>query len=116
MIALVAISVGLGGIGLGIEPGTGFWWSLRPVWLVCLVCVLVPFLLVFMRFENASRAKGAALPGPAQALVGALATCAGLVMMALDGIGSDGTLGVNVAALGLVVAGVAIATLGRKTA
>ncbi len=115
MIALVAIAVGLGGIGLGIEPGTGYWWSLRPVWLVCLVVVLVPFLAVFMRFESASRAKGAALPGPAQALTGALTTCAGLVMMALNGIGSDSIVGVNVLAVALVVGGVAVATLGRST-
>lgn len=114
MIALVALVVGLGGVGLGIEPGTGQWWALRPIWLLALVVMLIPFLAIFMRFESASRARGTALPGPAPAMAGALTTCAGLVMMAIGGIGSDGAAGVNVIAVGLVLAGVAMATLGRK--
>ena len=115
-ITLVGIAVAFGGIGLNIEPGTVLWWSLRPIWILGLTILLIPFLAIFMRFENASRVAGTALPGPAQALLGALTTCAGLVMMALKGIGSDGALGVNVLAVGLVVLGVALATVGRKTA
>ena len=114
-ITLVGIAVAFGGIGLNIEPGTGFWWSLRPIWIFCLTIVLIPFLAIFMRFENASRVAGTALPGPAQALLGALTTCAGLVMMALKGIGSESVLGVNVVAVALVVLGVGLATVGRKT-
>ena len=54
------------------------------------------------------------MPGPAQAMLGALLTCGGLVMIALRGIGADGAIGVNVVALVLVVAGVGLATIGSR--
>ena len=114
LIALIGIAMALGGIGLSVEPGTGTWWAQRPVWLILLVVMLVPFLAIFMRFENASRVAGTSLPGPAQAIMGALVTCAGLVMMALTGIAGNGAIGVNLMAVGLSVGGVAIATIGRR--
>ena len=113
MIALVGVLMALGGIGLAVEPGTGLWWALRPLWLIGFVLALAPFLAVFMRFENASRVAGTALPGQAQATIGAIVTCAGLVMIALSGIGGGGALGVNLIAVALVVGGVAAATIGR---
>lgn len=113
LIALIAIAMALGGIGLGVEPGIGLWWAARPIWVVAMAIMLLPFLAVFMRFENASRVAGTALPGPAQAMLGALLTCAGLVMIALTGIGGDGAVGVNLVALGLVLGGVGLATIGR---
>lgn len=116
MIALVGLLMALGGVGLAMEPGTGLWWSLRPVWLVGFVLAIIPFLAVFMRFENASRVAGKALPGQAQATLGAIVTCAGLVMIALRGIGGGGTLGVNLIAVALVIGGVAAATIGRPPA
>ena len=114
LITLVGLSMALGGIGLGIEPGSDLWWSLRPVWIAILCVVLVPFVLVFMRFESASHRTGAALPGHAQALIGALTTCTGLVMIAMKGIGGDGPLGVNLLALALVAIGVALATMAVR--
>lgn len=113
MIALVVIAFSLGGIGLEIEPGTGMWWSLRPIWLVLFSVALCTFLGVFMRFESASSTKDSSLPGPVQAVSGAFLTCAGLVMLALEGIGSNGAIGVNLVAIALVMAGVSLATLGR---
>ena len=110
MIAAIGIAMALGGLGLSIEPGTGFWWSLRPLWVLAFIVVLAPILAVFLSFEAASRASGAQAPGPAQAMFGALTTCGGLVMMALSGIGSDSAVGVNVVAVALVLIGVGLAT------
>ena len=110
MVALVAILMALGGFGLSMEPGTGTWWALRPVWLGIYVIALIPFVMIFSRFESAGKAKGAALPGPVQAISGAFLTCGGLVMMALKGIGADNVVGVNWIAVVLVVVGVYLAT------
>lgn len=111
MIAVVALLVvGLDSFGLSVEPGTGFWWSMRPIWLLVYAAALVPFVLIFMAFESASSAKGDAVPGPAQSMVGAVLTCAGLVMMALSGIGAATALGVNWIAVLAVAAGVYLAT------
>ena len=110
MIAVVALAVQFGGIGLEVEPGTGHWWALRPLWIAIFVSVLVPLVLIFVRFEAGSRATSAAQPGPWQAMLGAVTTCAGLVMMALSGIGADNFIGVNWIAVGLVLFGVGLAT------
>ncbi len=110
MIAVVGITVLLGGIGLAVEPGTGQWWVLRPLWLGLYIAVLAPLVLTFVRFEAGSRATNGNQPGSWQAFLGALVTCAGLIMMALGGIGADNLFGVSWIAVGLVVAGVVMAT------
>jgi hypothetical protein len=115
MIAVVGIVVLLGGIGLDLEPGTGFWWSMRPIWLVLYIIVLIPLVLIFVRFEAGSRAAGENLPGPMQAMLGTLMTCGGLVMMAMNGIGADNMLGVNWVSVLLVLLGVGVATRRFKT-
>ena len=89
MIAVIGLAMWLGGVGLGVEPGTGAWWSARPVWL-----------LVF-----------AAQPGPWQAVPGAIVTCGGLIMMALTGVGAGSALGINWIAIAMVLAGVLLATI-----
>ena len=113
VIALIGIAMTLGGVGLSLEPGTGIWWLQRLPWLFGLVVLMIPFLAIFMRFQNASRTAGSALPGQAQAVFGAILTCAGLVMIALNGIGADGPVGVNLIALLLALFGVGLATIGR---
>lgn len=110
MIFVVGIAVYFGGVGLQLEPGTGPWWIMRPVWLALFIAALVPLVLIFVRFESGSGNGSGSIPGPAQAIPGALLTCGGLVMMALSGIGADTTLGVNWLALGLVLFGVLLAT------
>ncbi len=99
-----------GGIGLSEAPGSGTWWAMRPIWLVLFTLVLVPFVLLFVVFEAGSRTKAEMRPGPWQAMLGALMTCAGLVVMALSGLGAENALGVNWMAIGLVVLGVLVAT------
>ncbi len=110
MITVIGIAVLLGNLGLTVAPGSGRWWALRPPWLVCYALVLLPLVLIFLRFESGSRANDKFQPGPLQAIAGALITCAGLVMMALDGIGAGNGLGVNWIAVALVFLGVGLAT------
>ncbi len=110
MIVVLGLAVLCGGIGLHMEPGTGLWWALRPVWVGLYVLMLAPFVLVFLRFETNSRVAPSALPGQTQAIVGALVTCGGLVMLAIGGIGSRSVLGFNWVAVALVLIGVAFAT------
>ncbi|QYX57534.1 acyltransferase [Roseovarius sp. SCSIO 43702] len=110
MILVVGIAVLLGGLGLGVDPGTAEWWTLRPLWLLIFGAALLPLVLVFVRFESGSRGGVEGAPGPAQAVLGACVTCAGLVMMALSGIGADMALGVNWIALVAVLVGVFLAT------
>ena len=110
MIGVIWAAVMLGGIGLEMAPGSGIWWALRPVWVALYIVLLIPLVLIFLRFEAGSRAARDAQPGPSQALVGALVTCGGLVMMALNGIGAANVIGVNWIAVLLVLAGVGLAT------
>ena len=110
LILLIGASFLLGGVGLAADPGSGAWWTLRPVWMVVLIAALTPFLLAFMRFESGSRVAPSDQPGPARALIGALVTCSGLVTMAIAGLASDNAVGVNWIAVLAVVGGVALAT------
>ena len=110
LIALVGILMLLGGIGLSVTPGTAGWWLARPLWVVLLIATLAPILAIFMRFEAAPPTPPERAPGPARALIGALVTCAGLIAIALQGIGSGNALGINVIAVALVVVGVTVAT------
>lgn len=110
LILAVAAAYGLGSFGLGLAPGSGVWWVARPLWFGVYILCLIPFLLVFMRFEGASKVASDRLPGPLFATLGAVLTCGGLVMMAIAGIGADTPLGVNWIALVLVVIGVGLGT------
>ena len=101
-----------GGLGMQTMPGTGLWWLLRPVWIVCLVIVLVPFVLLFFRFEAGGKSAKGALPGHLQATLGALLTCAGMIRLALNGIGGGFALGFDAIAVVLVVVGALVGTRG----
>ncbi|SHE45600.1 Acyltransferase family protein [Litoreibacter ascidiaceicola] len=99
-----------GGAGLHEPPGTGLWWAVRPIWVVLFTLVLIPFVLVFVRFEAGSKTTADMRPGPWQAMLGAVMTCSGLVVMAMVGLGKENAIGVNWLAVGLVVLGVFVAT------
>jgi len=98
LIIVVGIAYQLGGLGLSEPPGSGFWWAMRPLWLALFTLVLMPFVLIFMR------------PGPWQAMIGALMTCGGLIVMAMRGLGAENFIGVDWIAVTLVVLGVLVAT------
>ncbi|MFY0691674.1 MAG: acyltransferase [Paracoccaceae bacterium] len=116
VIALVGLSLALGGLGLGVEPGTGTWWALRPVWIGTLILGLLPFMALFGRFEAGSRVATDRSAGFVQAGIGAVITCAGLSTLALLGIGWHTAPGFNWIAVLLILAGVTLATRGAKRA
>ena len=85
------------------EGGTAMWWLTRPLWLLILTACLVPFVLLFGRFE---RARGARTPhrgaGAAATIVGVAFVVIGMAGFAQGGfaglVGSGGTdLGLFVA-------------------
>lgn len=110
VIVVVGLSLAFGGFGLRVEPGTAVWWFYRPLWIAVLVAGLLPFLAIFGRFESGSRVRGANGAGTLQASLGAVITCAGLTVLALNGISVDRFPGFNWVACIMTVAGVALAT------
>ena len=80
---------------LTLTPDTAPWWWTRPLWILAYAVATLPFLLVFSRFERPASADGTApAPVPLQ-LVGCAVACLGLAMLALDGIGGNGWLGLR---------------------
>jgi hypothetical protein len=108
MIFVVGLVHLLGDAGLHVEPGTWGWWATRPVWIAIYVVALAILIPIFGRFEQTSR-QGAAASVPAwRAIVGAAGVCAGVAMLALNGIGAEGALGLRIVPVALVLAGAAL--------
>lgn len=83
MVVAVVIAF-VSGFGLRRSLLTGSWWASRPLWLACVILILAPLLVVFIRFERAPpkpRAGGRAWV----ALIGAMAVAAGLVGLVTQG-------------------------------
>jgi hypothetical protein len=95
--------------GLHAFPGSSTWWAMRPVWLLVYLLALLPFALGFGRFER-GRASDKS-PTTWRLVAGAGLVCAGLSLLALDGVAGDGWLGLRGGVLllpfvGAVLAGV----------
>ena len=84
------------------------WWALRPVWLLVYLLALLPFALGFGRFERSAAAGR--VPSSGRLVVGALLICAGLALLALNGVVGQGWFGLSIAVLlpflGAALAGV----------
>jgi hypothetical protein len=96
-----------GGAGLHFEPGSTAWWWSRIPWVAANAIALAPLVLAFGRFE---RPRPVETP-PASAwryVIGALATCGGLTLLAALGVGGYGLLGLNVWGLALAFAGIGL--------
>lgn len=94
------------------QPDTRAWWWTRPLWIAAYAFATLPFLLVFGRFE---RAGGGAADRPASTglqLLGCAVACAGLAMLAMDGIGGTGWLGLRWVPLLLPLGGAGLAGFG----
>ena len=106
---IVGVAFLMGDVGLGVAPGSGGWWAARPLWLAVYALALVPCALVFGRFERA-RGRGRVLPGWRLA-IGATLACAGLALVALEGVAAPGSgpLGLRLWVLALPFAGAALA-------
>ena len=117
VIVVTGLSLALGGFGLTTEPGTAAWWALRPLFVLVLIVLMLPFLAIFGRYESGSR-RAAAPAGLIQAGLGAVIACGGLTMVALSGISLDRLPGFNWIAGLLIITGVTRATralpFGRK--
>ncbi|MEL7186733.1 MAG: acyltransferase [Pseudomonadota bacterium] len=107
-----------GGIGLGIEPGTGDWWATRPLWLGGLAIVLVPVALLMSGFERMGRSPDSAVPSAWRQIPGALMVCLGIALLAMFGYGGGPWQHLDIAAFLLVVVGSALSgllpSIGRK--
>lgn len=104
-----------GGIGLRLEPGSSEWWWTRLPWVIANAIALAPLVVAFGRFERPRASEG--LPAPAwRYVVGALMTCAGLALLAAQGVGGYGRLGLNVWGLALALAGIGLVAskVGRR--
>lgn len=97
----------LNDIGLNAVPGSAVWWILRPAWIAVYLLALLPFALLFGRFER-SAATGV-IRRSWQLMLGAVLACAGLALLALDGVAGRGALGLNTWVLLLPFAGSVLA-------
>jgi surface polysaccharide O-acyltransferase-like enzyme len=96
-----------GGVGLRLEPGSAAWWWTRLPWVMANAIALAPLVVAFGAFERPRATKGPPAP-PWRYVVGALLTCAGLALLAAQGVGGYGRLGLNVWGLALAVAGIGL--------
>ncbi|UCE87344.1 MAG: acyltransferase family protein [Deltaproteobacteria bacterium] len=108
LVLVVGLANLFGGVGLGLAPATSAWWITRVPWIVLLSLALLPFLAVFGRFEQQSRAGGAGAPAAWRTVAGAALLCAGMASLALGGIGGEGPLGLRLQALVLTFLGFAL--------
>lgn len=109
MILVVALSLGLGGLGLSIEPTSPLWWLTRQAWMLVLAMVTVLLALVFGRFER-PRPETRRAPPTWRPIIAVAMICAGLGSLAAVGIAdADGLNGLLLALpiAGLVVGGIA---------
>ena len=112
LVLTVGVATLLGGIGLGLEPGSASWWASRPIWMAGLALGLLPFVAVFGRFERPTGGRAGLPHATWRLVVGSLMVCGGMALLALSGIGSDGPLGIRVWVVGMAFAGAAVAGLG----
>ena len=103
----IGLALWLNGIGLHALPGSATWWLMRPVWIVVYILALLPFALGFGRFERSSAASRVSAAW--RLVLGGVLLCAGLGLLALDGIAGEGWLGLRTGVLFLLFAGAIIA-------
>jgi hypothetical protein len=109
MVLLLALSVSIGNVGLGPEPGSVGWWLLRPVWMGAYVLVLAGLMPLVARFER--------IPSPANSapawrqVSGTLIVCAGLALLAYFGFGGATPLSTQAFAALLPFGGALVAGL-----
>ena len=106
---VIGLALLVGDVGLTLSPGSGAWWAARPLWLLVYALALIPFALVFGRFERG----GAGRPiMPWRPVLGAALVCGGLALLALDGVAGGGWFGLRVWVLALPFVGAAVAGVG----
>ncbi|NQU29463.1 MAG: hypothetical protein HQ525_02225 [Anaerolineae bacterium] len=112
LILIAGLALALGGIGLGIAPGTSTWWLTRPIWILILSFVLLLITPVFIRYERLRPQKSTAPLPIWRLLIGGLFFCVGLASLTLNGIPSDYWPGIRLVELSLPFIGTLIAGFG----
>jgi hypothetical protein len=95
-----------------VEPGSGIWWSARPIWVLVFSMATFPFLLVFMRVERMISNRVARKIPFWRLLTGAVMLGGGLALLALGGVGGTSLLGLNWTAVLLPIVGGTLAGFG----
>jgi hypothetical protein len=93
-------------------PNTTGWWLTRPLWILLYTLATIPFLLIFGRFERSSTGGTQRPAAVWLQLLGCVVACAGLAMLALDGVGGDGWLGLRWIPLLMPLIGAGLAGFG----
>ena len=104
----------MGGVGLGVEPGSADWWLARPIWFALYIAVTLPLIMMFVRFERGSGPAKRDYPVPHWRLVlGLMLICLGLAMTAAISIASpEGVTGVRLWVVALPFLGAAFVGFG----
>lgn len=111
MIVLIGILYFLGGPGLSLEPGSISWWFTRPVWMTILFILLIPFSLVLSPLERSARGFKSPAVSLLRLIVGSMAICLGIALLAMYGIGGGPLPRLDLAAFAMVAAGAALSGL-----
>ncbi len=114
MVFLIGSLLLLDGAGLGLATATAEWWLTRPVWLAVLAVATIPVVLLFGRFE---RPDGDPRPEPPvwQPVLAVVAACAGLGLLAVNGVAdADGLKGFAIALPVLAVFAGGVGRLGPR--
>jgi hypothetical protein len=113
---LVGIAAWLGGLGLGLEPGSTGWWLLRPTWMLAMLLALLPVVALLGRFEQGGHER-AADGGPPAAwtqVIGALLAGLGLAILAGYGMGVAQFPYLRIVPLAMALGGVGL-IVGRRS-
>ena len=102
------------GAGFGLEPGSAVWWWSRPLWLALLLAALVPFALLVSPVERLPAPRESRTPAAPAQIFGAMLFCLGIALLALFGFGDTPADWLDLAAVGCVVAGIAISGQGPR--
>jgi fucose 4-O-acetylase-like acetyltransferase len=114
MVLLIGGLIFLDGLGLGLATATTEWWLTRPIWLGALAVATFPVVLLFGRFERPDRDPR---PEPPvwQPVLAVVASCAGLGLLAVNGVAdADGLNGLAIVLPVLAVFGGGVGGLGRR--
>ena len=114
MILLFGASAAFGGFGLHAEPGSGVWWGARLLWVGVFGVGMLPVVAVLSRFERASVARRDVAGW--RLISGGAIVCAGLAVLALNGVNAVSPPMLNGWALLLPFIGAEIAGFGPVTA
>ncbi|QFT78218.1 acyltransferase [Erythrobacter sp. THAF29] len=104
----------LGGIGLGLYPGTAEWWWTRPVWFALYIIALLPMIAIFARHERSfGPVRGGRTVPRLRVALGVLLICIGLAMTAAISIASpEGITGVRLWVVAFPFLGAALLGFG----